>query len=333
MAQLKTLRRTGQGLVLWFVVAILPTVALGTEPLKIAYSDWPGWVAWEIAIQKEWFKEADVDVEFHWMRYIDSINAFVENEVDAVCMTNGDALTIGASGKPSVGIIINDYSNGNDMIVAQAGIESVRELKGKKVGVEEGFVSHLLLMKALELNGLRAKDVVTVNLSTEQTPEALAKGEVSAISAWQPHSGTALERVEGSQPIFTSADAPGLIYDLLYVDPTILEARWDDWNKVAQVWYRVVDYLKADENLEESLRILAKRVELEPQDYKLLFEGTYILSREEALKCWNWAENLNSIYGSTMVSNDFNVRVGLYPKALNVSSYLDSTITRRIPDD
>ena len=25
--------------------------------LKIAYSDWPGWVAWEIAIQKGWFKE------------------------------------------------------------------------------------------------------------------------------------------------------------------------------------------------------------------------------------------------------------------------------------
>ena len=31
------------------------------EPLKIAYSDWPGWVAWEIGVQKGWFKEAGVD--------------------------------------------------------------------------------------------------------------------------------------------------------------------------------------------------------------------------------------------------------------------------------
>jgi NitT/TauT family transport system substrate-binding protein len=29
-------------------------------PLKIGYSDWPGWVAWQVAIEKGWFKEADV---------------------------------------------------------------------------------------------------------------------------------------------------------------------------------------------------------------------------------------------------------------------------------
>ena len=44
-----------------------PTPAPETEAesttLKIAYSDWPGWVAWEIAIQKNWFEEAGVDVE------------------------------------------------------------------------------------------------------------------------------------------------------------------------------------------------------------------------------------------------------------------------------
>ena len=42
-----------------------PAAGSGTG-LKIAYSDWPGWVAWEIAIQKGWFKEAGVDVEFKW---------------------------------------------------------------------------------------------------------------------------------------------------------------------------------------------------------------------------------------------------------------------------
>ena len=47
----------------------LPLIALvaaspraGAAPLKIAYSDWPGWVAWEVAIQKGWLKAAGVDV-------------------------------------------------------------------------------------------------------------------------------------------------------------------------------------------------------------------------------------------------------------------------------
>ena len=40
--------------------------------------------------------------------------------------------------------LINDFSNGNDMIVAVPGITSVAELANKKVGVEIGFVGHLL---------------------------------------------------------------------------------------------------------------------------------------------------------------------------------------------
>jgi urea carboxylase len=36
------------------------------EPLKIGYSDWPGWVAWEVAIEKGMFKDAGVDVSFEW---------------------------------------------------------------------------------------------------------------------------------------------------------------------------------------------------------------------------------------------------------------------------
>ena len=105
------------------------------EPLKIAYSDWPGWVAWEIGVQKGWFKEAGVDVEFMWFDYVPSMDAYVAGKVDAVCMTNGDALVTGATGKPSVGNIINDFSNGNDMIVAAPVIESIKDRKGKKVGL------------------------------------------------------------------------------------------------------------------------------------------------------------------------------------------------------
>src|SRR3954471_20548977 len=33
-------------------------------PLRVAFSDWPGWTAFEIGIQKGWFKEAGVDVKF-----------------------------------------------------------------------------------------------------------------------------------------------------------------------------------------------------------------------------------------------------------------------------
>jgi len=90
-------------------------------PLKIGYSDWPGWVAWEVAKEKGMFEKNGVAVELVWMDYVPSMDAFAAGALDAVSMTNGDALVTGSSAKkPSTAILINDYSNGNDMIVARS---------------------------------------------------------------------------------------------------------------------------------------------------------------------------------------------------------------------
>src|SRR6267378_3598895 len=113
------------------VIPLTVSVALA-EPLKVAYSDWPGWVVFDIAIKKDWFKQEGLDVQFLWYDYAPSMDAFSTGKVDAVGMTNGDALVTGSGGKPSVAIIITDFSSGNDMIVAKPGIESVKDLKGKR---------------------------------------------------------------------------------------------------------------------------------------------------------------------------------------------------------
>ena len=295
--------------------------------LKVAYSDWPGWVAWEIAIKKGWFKEAGVDIEFVWMDYVASMEAYGAGKLDGVCMTNGDALVTGDAGKPSVGIIINDYSNGNDMLVATSDIADVKALKGKTVGLEEGFVPHLLTLKALEVNGMKDSDLTILNTATDKTPEVLKSGKVSAICAWQPNSGAALKEVPGAKAIFTSADAPGLIYDVLFVGPKTLARDRADWVKVAKVWYKIVEYLKDEENTEEALEILSGRVKVKPDEYAPFLDGTHILGPEEVKKVWVKAEGLGSIYGSTKVSDDFNVKFKVYGKALAYESYFDPSIT------
>jgi NitT/TauT family transport system substrate-binding protein len=300
------------------------------EPLKIGYSDWPGWVAWEIGIKKDWFKEEGVEVKFEWYDYVESMDAYVAGQLDGVGMTNGDALVTGSTGKPSVGILINDYSNGNDMIVAKPGIESVKDLKGKKVGLEEGFVSHLLLLKALEMNGMKPEDVIIVNTPTNETPQVLASGAVDAVAAWQPSSGQALKVVAGSKPIFTSKDVPGLIYDNLYVSPESLEKRRDDWKKVIKVWYKIVAFMKDEDNLDEALGILSSRVSVKPDEYEPFLDGTNILPGAEVKPIWEKAEGLKSVYGSSKISDDFNVAQKVYEKSADYGKYLDPSLTLEV---
>jgi NitT/TauT family transport system substrate-binding protein len=242
-------------------------------------------------------------------------------------MTNGDALVTGSSGKPSVGILVNDFSSGNDMIVAKPGIDAVKQLAGKKVGVEIGLVDHLLLERALSVSGLSDSDVKLVNTPTNETPQVLAAGAVDAIAAWQPNSGQALKTVQGSKPIFTSAEAPGLIYDLLYVSRESLEKNRADWAKVVGVWYRIVAYLDDPGNLDEALKILAARDNVKPEEYEPFFKGTHILSLKEALHHWQKGDSLDSLFGSTKNVDDFNVNNGVYKQHVDFRGYLDPSLT------
>lgn len=322
-----SIRKTLSSLAAAAVISVVSFAAQASEPLKIGYSDWPGWVAWEVAIEKSWFKEAGVEVEFEWFDYVASMDAFAAGKLDAVTMTNGDTLVTGSTGAQGVMIIINDYSNGNDMIVAKQGIKSVADLKGKKVGVEVGFVGHLLLLNALEKVGLTEADVELVNVSTNETPQVLASGDVDAIVAWQPNSGQALQQVPGSKGIASSADEPGLIYDVLAVSPASLATRKADWQKVVEVWYKTVDYILDEKTQADALSIMAARVGLTSEEYAPFLKGTKLLRLDEAKKIFVKAEGFGSLSGSTKIADDFNLKYEVYPEAQSIDSYIDSSLT------
>jgi NitT/TauT family transport system substrate-binding protein len=312
------------------VAAPAPAPPATGPALKIAYSDWPGWIAWDIAVQKGFFKDAGVAVDFVWFEYVPSMDAFAAGKVDAVAVTNGDALVTGSSGAPSKCILMNDYSNGNDMIVAKPGIKSVAELKGKKIGVEVGFVDHLLLLKALESAKLTEKDVTIKNVTTDQTPQALKSGAVDAIAAWQPNSGAALKEVPGSTAIYTSADAPGLIYDHLCVNPKSLAERRPDWLKVVKVWFQVADFVNDPKNVDEAAKIMGARVKLSAEEYKGLMKGTFFLGLAGNQKAYEKTETLQSVFGSSKTVDAFFTKHKMYKAAVKYEEYFDGSLVEEV---
>lgn len=308
-------------------LAALAAPAASAAPLKIGYSDWPGWVAWQVPIEKGWIKQAGLDVSFQWFDYVASMDAFSAGKLDGVMMTNGDALVTGSGGGKSVMAIITDYSDGNDMIVAKPGITSLKALKGKKIGIEIGFVEHLMLLKGLEQNGMTEKDVTLVNTKTNETPQVLASGQVDAIGAWQPNAGMAMKALPGSRPVYTSAQVPGLIYDVVAVNPKSFAANKAAYAKLAQIWDRTVKYINDPKTQGDALTIMSKRVGLTPAQYKPLLKGTHLIGLAEAAKVYQKGPGLNSLYGSTKTANDFNVKYGVYKKPENIDAYLDASLT------
>lgn len=307
-------------------LALAYACSLQAAPLKIGYSDWPGYTVLEVAKQKGWFKEAGVDVELAWFDYLPSLDAFSAKKVDAVCVVATDALVNGANGAKSKVIALLDYSEGSDMIIGKPGINSIKDLKGQKVGVELTLVEHLLLLRALEANGMKQSDVELVGTPTNETPQTLASGKVAAIGAWYPVSGQALKQVAGSKKLYTSAEAKGLIFDVLAVDPTSFAKHKDDWEKVVKVYYKCVDYLKDPATADDAVKIMSAKVGADAKEYAQAVPGTHFLTLAEAKTAFKKGDGLDSVYGSMTLGNKFNIANKVYKVSQKPDNYLAPSI-------
>ena len=303
------------------------TADAAQAPLKVGYSDWPGFVAWQVAIDKGWLKQAGIGVTFEWFDYSASLDAFSAGKLDGVLATNGDTLVMGSGGGKGVMVMLTDYSSGNDMVVGKPGVKTLKDLKGQKVAVEIGLVDHLLLVNGLEKAGMSEKDVTLVNSKTNETPQVLGSGQVAAVAAWQPSSGQAMKNLPGSTPIYTSAQAPGLIYDVLTVSPASLAAHKADWVKLIKVWDRAVHYINDPKTQDDAVKIMSARDGLSPADYKAFLAGTHLLDLADGKKALAKGPGLDSLYGSTVNADKFNVKYGVYKKAEPADSYIDPSLT------
>lgn len=307
------------------VVTLVGLVSLaGTraDTIKIGYSDWPGYTVMEVAKQKGWFKDAGLDVEMDWFDYSPSIDAFAAGKIDADMIVAGDDMVSGASGAKIKIVCLVDYSEGSDMIVGAPGVDSIKDLKGKKVGVELTLVEHELLLQALKVNGLSQSDVTLVGTSTDKTPQTLASGTVAAIGAWYPISGQALKQVPGSKKLFTSADAKGLIFDVIAVSPSSYAAHKEDWAKITAIYYKCVAYLMDPATRDDAIKIMAAKVGADPADYAKNVPGTHFLTVPEAKECLKKSDDMLSIYGSMKLSDKFNLDNGVYKDSQKPESYI-----------
>ncbi len=313
------------------LVGLASLAGVRADTIKIGYSDWPGYTVMEIAKQKGWFKDAGLDVDMIWFDYNASIDAFSAGKIDADMIVASDAIVTGASGAKSKIVCLVDYSEGSDMIIGAPGVNSIKDLKGKKVGVELTLVEHMLLLQALKVNGMSQSDVTLVGTSTDKTPQTLASGQVAAIGAWYPISSQALKQVPDSKKLFTSADAKGLIFDVIAVSPTSYGAHKEDWAKITAIYYKCVDYLMDPKTRDDAIKIMAAKVGADPVEYAKNVPGTHFLTVPEAKACLKKSDDLLSIYGSLKVSDQFNLDNAVYKDSQKASSYVVPGIIMSLP--
>jgi NitT/TauT family transport system substrate-binding protein len=72
---------------------------------------------------------------------------------------------------------------------------------------------------------------------------------------------------------------------------------------------------------------MSARDGLTPAAYKAFLAGTHLLDLADGKKAYAKGAGLDSLYGSTVNADKFNVKNGVYKKAEAVDSYIDASLT------
>ena len=75
------------------------------------------------------------------------------------------------------------------LVAAKSPIASLKDLKGKKIGVPVGSSGHHFLFLLLAKNGLKPSDVQVVNLPAPELSKALETKNIDAAAVWEPITG------------------------------------------------------------------------------------------------------------------------------------------------
>ncbi len=137
---------------------------------------------------------------------LDVMQAIIAGELDVGTTASEAAISGRAGGAPIV--VVAGFAKGGARLVAGAdgNIKSVRDLKGKKVGVTRGGIQEVLLMAELQKAGLSSapnpgKDVQLVFLAYADLNQALLGKNIDAMMQSEPQSSQAINKGFGVEVI------------------------------------------------------------------------------------------------------------------------------------
>ncbi|MBN9512735.1 MAG: NrtA/SsuA/CpmA family ABC transporter substrate-binding protein [Alphaproteobacteria bacterium] len=125
----------------------------------------------------------------------DGKNAVVTKSVDFGTFGIAAGILGGAVGEPIV--VVGAMSNKGMGIISKAGsdVKTVKDLKGKKVGIWPGSTQEVFVLERLRMEGLSIKDITSVRVPFGEMPAMLARGDIDAYVGAEP--GPALSITSG----------------------------------------------------------------------------------------------------------------------------------------
>lgn len=264
---------------------------------SLATSEYPSWSTFVVAAKAGLInpkeggepgsleKKYGVDIVLHVKDYDPCLTMYGSGTVDAVCMTNMDALNPSLT-RSSTAILPTSTSAGADKVIA-VGVPDVKGLKGQKVYGLSKSVSEYLFVRGLQVKELSPKDFQFVNLEPSAAATAIQTGsnDVKAVCIWNPFALQTLRTQPNAKVLFDSTVIPEEIIDMVVVSNDALKKdKGEDFAAcVCETFYEVNKRLADPKSADVTYQALgAEFSNLGVADMKLCCKETSFYATPEA---------------------------------------------------
>ena len=229
--------------------ALLPGLTSAQETkVAIGLSGWTGFAPLTLAKEAGLFKKHGLDVSLKKIPQKDRHLAIASGDIQCAATTVETWVVWNANGVATTQIFQLDKSFGADGMVVKAGINSIKDLKGKTVAASApGTAPYFTLAWMLRENGLSVKDVKVVNLEPQAAANAMIAGTagVDAAMTYEPYLGAVRAKPEAGKIIATTLDYP-MIMDTFGCTPKFLADNPKAAKGLADAYFDAVAMIRAE---------------------------------------------------------------------------------------
>jgi len=257
-------------LILWLCSILILTSCSNqndNEPVEIGINPWPGYEFLYLAEQKGFFEKVGLNAKLVQLGSLsDAQRAYVNGFTDGLASTVIEAVQAEVlGGKPLKIVMVSDYSNGGDMIVARKEFKDMQSLKGKTIGCEVSSLGIFILQRALAKSDMDLSDVKVVNVEQASAEKSMQVNEIDAVVTYAPVAFNLLE-LDKYHKVFTSLEIPKEIIDTISISQEALDKNPGFVSDLHDVWQMALNYYES--NPQESLDIMSAREGISSEDFK-----------------------------------------------------------------
>ncbi len=289
--------------------------------LRLGTILWPGYEPIYLA-REQGLLDPDRVVLVEYVNSNDVLRGMLNDVLDAGALTMDEALSLASQRGDNEYVIFHvaDISHGGDAILARPPIDAFEQLRGKRVGFEITALGSYFLDRALAGTSLARGEFTAVNLEMDNQLGAWERGEVDALVTFEP----LLTRVrqQGGNVLFSSADIPGEIVDLMVVRREVLEQRPEVLAHLVSAWFEAVHTLETDPDT--ALPILDQRLRLGEQGVRQALSGLKIPDRSAVANLITGSEP--ELKQALQRMQDVMEKAGLLQRRVDVSALFSATL-------